>query len=53
MKKFYLYILLFAINGFSTFASENIINSINVEGTQRIDVETVQTSQKAIYIRMK
>ena len=41
MKKFYLYALLILLNGFSTSASENIINTINVEGTQRIDIETV------------
>ncbi len=46
MKKFYLYFLIFAFNGFSIFASENIIDKINVEGTQRIDIETVISYSK-------
>ncbi|MDC3086626.1 outer membrane protein assembly factor BamA [Pelagibacteraceae bacterium] len=49
MKKFYLYLLLLLIVGFNTFATENIINSIQIEGTQRIDIETVESySQTSI-----
>ena len=49
MKKFYLYltIFLFLIIGFKTFSADNIINSIQVEGTQRIDIETVVSYSEA------
>ena len=49
MKKFYLYstIFLFLVIGFKTFSADNIINSIQVEGTQRIDIETVVSYSEA------
>ena len=48
MKKFYFYLLLLFIVGFNAFATENIINSIQIEGTQRIDIETVEEDNKTI-----
>ena len=49
MKKFYLYstIFLFLVIGFKTFSADNIINSIQIEGTQRIDIETVVSYSEA------
>ena len=41
MKNILLYILLYLLFGFKIFAAENTIETINIEGTQRIDVETV------------
>tara|TARA_Y200000002_G_scaffold300626_1_gene255654 strand:- start:5105 stop:7351 length:2247 start_codon:yes stop_codon:yes gene_type:complete len=41
MKKFYLYLSFFLVYGSYLLASDNSINFINIEGTQRIDVETV------------
>ena len=41
MKKFNFYLVLLLIIGFNAFASDNIINSIKIEGTQRVDTETV------------
>ena len=47
MKKFYLYLIVFLMIGLNTFANENIINSIKIEGTQRIDTETVVSYSEA------
>ncbi len=41
MKKIFLYILFYSFIGFRLFASEATINSIKIDGTQRIDTETV------------
>ncbi len=47
MKKYTLYTLILLMVGFKLFANDNIINSINVDGTQRIDIETVITYSNA------
>ena len=41
IKKNLYYITIFILIGFKLFAAENTINNINIEGTQRIDIETV------------
>ncbi len=45
-KKITIYFLIFFLSGIKLFASENVINNIIVEGTQRIDVETVISYSK-------
>ena len=41
MKKYILFLLLFLFLNNNLYANENIINSISIEGVQRIDKETV------------
>ncbi len=41
MKKNILYTLILLMIGFELFADDNTINSINIDGNQRIDTETV------------
>ena len=57
MKKFYLYLSFFLVYGSYLLASDNSINFINIEGTQRIDVETVisysEISEGEIYTEEK
>ena len=53
MKKILLATVIYLFFAIKLFADGNVINKINVEGTQRIDVETVisysNTSQGEIY----
>ncbi len=46
MRKLYHFIFFSLFFGVNLYASENIIESINVEGTQRIDIETVISYSK-------
>ena len=41
MKKYLLFLLLFLFLNNNLYANENVINSINIEGVQRIDKDTV------------
>ena len=41
MKKYFLFFLLYLFANTNLFANENIINSITISGTQRIDNETI------------
>ena len=41
MKKYFLFLLLFLFLNNNLYANENIINSISIEGIQRVDKETV------------
>ncbi len=48
MKKICIYLIFIFLSNFNLYADENIIKSINVEGMQRIDVETVISYSKIV-----
>ncbi len=46
MKKFFLFCMLYSLLSTNLYANENIINTINIDGIQRIDEETVVSYAK-------
>ena len=48
MKIFFIHTILIILLASKVFASENIINVIKIEGTQRIDIETVISYSKIV-----